>query len=396
MGVRRFRSLFSLRRMLAFCAVLICGAILATIYHNVSAEGNLAEINPSDWRLEAFFLDPEIDSGQTPIQNAVWNTGEVMSYDWVNHVITLQINYHNNNVSRTYAPGELEIRVPNFLATEKAENASVGIQEIKVGADATGTSDASALYDWYYNSDTYQNDGYFAFTNRTPFEDQTNAEGSIQITFNLESREYTDVEAFEEYVTQGFTETGIKATLNNNNQAVSNEVSFQFSRTSHYYWQRSYAQVILEPEKIYSYRGLGENPENYTWVKWKYHTNETRGARLNERMRGTFIGYSNYKISSSSFDGDEKIVERDENIAITRDDGVLIFTSPSGRRSGYFYAGYPKDQYNEELDTNVVTESIDLDVIFSDQTDWSHAYTWVSTVDLSEYAFDYSGDIVGI
>ena len=178
--------------LVVFGLFLLCAAGLAFLRTSASAEDNLAEVNPDDWRLEAFFLDIEADNGRNPVQDATWDTGELSYSNQVNRVFTLQVNYHNENMNQSYQPGELQLRVPNPFANIDKTATGFEVEAYSFGDDPIDSENPT--HDWFYNSDTYLDDGYFVFTNRVPFEAQANVEGSVQITFNLLSKQFHQID----------------------------------------------------------------------------------------------------------------------------------------------------------------------------------------------------------
>ena len=393
----RAKSIFSLKHFVIFGAVLLCLAGLAIFRMSASAEDNLAEVNPEDWRLETFFLDIEADNGRTPVQDASWDTGEVSYMEEMNRVFTLQVNYHNNNMSQTYQPGELQLRVPNPFANIDKNRAGFEVKDYSFGADPIDST--KPTHDWLYNSDTYLDDGYFVFTNRVPFDAQANMEGSVQITFNLFSRQFTQIDDFRDKVVMTFTKDHIQATLNNNPEVISNEASFTYKRTSLYNWIYSRATIELVPDKVYARDDFYENASNYIWVRWRYSVDCVTGARLQDHHDDSYIGYTDYSFTTDSIPQDVVILQKDPNITITRDSetGLTTFT-PTGSYYGtaYFYIGYPKSIYNEEAGTNIVTHDIDLNTVYSDTTEWIVMDSDEKTIDLSKYDFIYEGNVVGI
>ena len=382
--------------LVVFGLFLLCTAGLAFLRMNASAEDNLAEINPDDWRLEAFFLDIEADNGRNPVRDATWDTGELSYSNQVNRIYTLQVNYHNENMNQSYQPGELQLRVPNPFANIDKTATGFEVEAYSFGDDPIDSEDPT--HDWFYNSDTYLDDGYFVFTNRVPFEAQANVEGSVQITFNLFSKQFYQIDEYPDKVVKTFTKDHIQATLNNNPEVVSNEVSFTFKRTSIYNWRHSIATIQLTPDKVYARDDFYENAGDYIWVRWRYAIETHAGARLDESHRADFIGYSDYSVTTDSIPQDVVILQKDPNISIARDDetGITTFTSSGYCTSAYFYIGYPRSIYNEAAGTNIITQDIDLNTIYSDGVDWFLMDDDEKTIDLSLYDFIYEGNVVGI
>ncbi len=398
MRILTARSRLSLRRVAAIFAVFICAALALWTHSRATAQTELAEINADDWRLEAFFLDKE-ETAAIPQTSVTWDLGEVDRLDEFNHVYTLQVNYHNSSTDKGYAPGELEIRVPNPFSFDYRNGSSLYIQNVMIGADPTGVSDDEAQYDWTYNNESYEDDNQFIFRNRISLEEQTNFEGSIQITFNLRSTQVQQPVLFEERFASTYTSPDVAATLND--VASSNTVKFSFSRISVYDWKYSRATIMLKPEKVVSITGFGDDADNYTWIKWSYLIQDGHtGARLDQEYASDYIGFKNFKIKSEMFANDVKILSRDGNTHATRNnDGTVTIETESGNfREHFFIAGYPKDTYNDHGGINSVTEDIVLYTVYADaeDDDWYEMSRYERTVYISDYYFDYNGVIVGI
>ena len=77
------------------------------------ARAALADLNPDDWSLELILFDDDVNNGRDPLTNIDWTIDDSIPADHFTKTITLQVNYRNNNVDRTYEPGELQIVVPN-------------------------------------------------------------------------------------------------------------------------------------------------------------------------------------------------------------------------------------------------------------------------------------------
>ena len=398
----RRRSHFWLRRTIILLSIALCTSVGLFIYKSASAAVQLAEVNPDDWTLETFFLDKEQLNSES-IVDLEWDAGEADTTEEVTHVFTLQINYHSNNTPRAYAPGELEIRLDNPFLTDEAIVSGLRVRSYNIGADPEGVAASEAKYDWVYNSESYRADKVFVFRNRVPLEANTNFEGSIQITVNLSSETTQDPELFKTRFSKEYEKKQIYATLNNT--VKSNDASFKYKRIFLYDWVYSDAFIVLYADEVYSVKDLGDDANDYVWIKWRYKIEDlNRGAKLYETWRGRYIGYKKFKIVSELFqDDDIKIVDADSRISTSRDadTGEIEITpnNESNYHECYFLAGYPKSKYNDNGGINDIKENIKLYTVFADQpdtADWYLMSQYERDVKISDYSFDYNGSIVGI
>ena len=77
------------------------------------------EIVTDNWELGVVFYDSSIDNGKTPLTEISWDASDGGYAAGEPRVITVQINYKNTSAVTTYQPGELEIRIPNLIYSNK-------------------------------------------------------------------------------------------------------------------------------------------------------------------------------------------------------------------------------------------------------------------------------------
>ena len=82
---------------------------------NDTSEENGEESSTDNWELGLVFYDSTVDNGKTPLTSIDWNASDGGYEEGTPRVITVQINYKNTNAVTTYAPGELEINIPNLI-----------------------------------------------------------------------------------------------------------------------------------------------------------------------------------------------------------------------------------------------------------------------------------------
>ncbi len=216
----------------------------------------LAEINPDDWKLELLFFDSEVNKGKDPIVDEKWIIEESSKLDRFSRTVTMQINYKNETMDRTYEPGELQIVVPNPLNAAKIKDQNMTVSTT-VGANGVSYNS----YFWDYNYQNY-NTSNFVFTNHDALEESANVEGSIQVVYVISSSTEYYAEQFDGSCTHVVGEDNMKAVLNSS--AESNAASFEYSRVYNHPWTKANYRINTSVYKIQSYDGLGENADQYT------------------------------------------------------------------------------------------------------------------------------------
>ena len=128
-----------------------------------------------NWEISTVFYDSSVDNGKTPLTSINWDASDTSYLEGDPRVITVQINYDNDNAVTTYELNELMLSKPN-LAYNNNANWNV---EITVG----GNDDSHINYDWNFISGTLPSiqQPYLVFSNAKVVEEKANFEGSIQI-----------------------------------------------------------------------------------------------------------------------------------------------------------------------------------------------------------------------
>lgn len=380
-----------------FTSLLIAVGGLIFGIHN--AQAALAELNPDDWYLELVFFDSTVNKGKDPVTNEQWiidTSGVSNSYS---RNIIMQVSYRNYELDRDYAPGELQIRVPNPFASGVLSAAQLSVQ---MAVSANNSSQHS--YDWNYNSGSYNSEG-FIFTNNKTFEAGTNLDGSIQVAYAVTSNTETR-EKYEDSCTHTLDYDNLQATMNG--AITSNIAQLHYSRTYSHPWTRATYNITKTAIKLNSYDNLGEGADQYTWVRYRIggRSNESYYMSYATSSYDNYIGLSNYEMRDT-FPDDVKVLDMTGKTIEPEEDGTYDIrrkgtsnssTSPCG---SYYYCrevivGYPKDVYNAENDTLNISNTVELRGTYSDRTEEETLATSTISLDLSQFSFNYTGSTIGI
>ncbi len=357
------------------------------------ANAALAELNPDDWSLELILFDDDVNNGKDPLTSIDWTIEDSAPEDRPVKTITLQVNYRNSNVDRTYEPGELQIIVPNIYGTISA-NCRIGEEyssyclnsfdsRVAIGANYNGQSG----YDWDLTSSSYTYVSNFYFVNSTPIEENSNTEGSIQITYSLVSEDYAVEFVDEHTTTSSFMESDgspERARLNGN--IFSNGVTMNYSRHVTHIWTKPNFTITKDALQLTSYDLLGENPEDYIWVKYNF---SSASDELNEygdpiigldepssTWTGNYIvGLKEFRIIDK-FPSGLRILDMGGNEIPQDEEGYVDITEYGtyiDPNSVYYYpcsvyryhcreivVGYPKSIYNEDANTLNISNTVEL------------------------------------
>lgn len=342
----------------------------------------------SGFELKLYGFASNIDAGNTTTNNIHF---DVTSTNFTGQ-FKLQVNYTNKSVDRTYAPGELQIKVEDPTKYMFSRYNPYCYQDFRISADPKDSETKQYAFSYEYIKPTYNTEtrcfegGYLLFTNNNTIEAEQAVAGSFQITFNIDEEDVINTEGYD-----------IKAVMG---EIESNPVNVSFSVP-----ETIYTLNTSSPSKITGYGGLGENAENYIWVKLYLYSSKTniRNVKENESII--------------------KIPVEDENI-------VIITSNPSypatkegntyylnGYQYGqmsynsnpypqpYVFIGYPKDTYQGQT----VSQTFELYGTYNDmhipyhtdpiyntlQYDYSNPEKiseCTKTFDLSQFEYDGSGD----
>lgn len=354
-----------------------------------------APLNPDDWNLELAFFDSTVDDGRTPLTNEQWLLPTSYAPSDYERIVTLQITYRNEHVSRDYAPGELQIKLSNIFTTDATTAA-----QLKVAMAVGANKSTQHSYDWDYNDATINTQG-FIFTNANAIEQDANFEGTIQVVFGLTSQkeEFENWEKYEDHCTHSLEQTGIKAVMNN--AVNSNEVEFHFSRTYDHVWTHVTYNLAKTASKIKSYDNMGEGVDQYTWVRYRFGGKaiETEYMSFDTEDYQSYVGLSDYQIMDQ-FPSDVKLLTMN-GATITPDANGYVDIKQVGARNttdgqcaNEYYtcleilAGYPKSIYNENAGNMEITNSATMTGTYLDGTTMSVPAASELQLNLADFSFE--------
>ena len=386
-------------RLFGGLLVLIACAFIARL--NFTNAATLAELNPDDWNLELVFFDSTVNKGKDPLTNVNWTIdGNNLAYNGTEtRTITMQVNYKNAHVDRTYEPGELQIKVPNPYNSVN-RNSSNGQLSLQLAIGANNASQTA--YDWNYNYSNYDTGTTgWIFTNNTPIEALANVEGSIQVVYYLTSSSESR-EKYDDSCVHTTETTGMKAIMNN--VVESNTAETHFTRTYLHPWKRSTYYIKKTATKIPSLDNLGEGAGDYIWVRYRFESrgNELTQMSLTRQDYNDYIGLKNFQIRDKFPTGLR--IQDSQGTAIPQDENgyVDIMKGTTYSTSGYqtwkeIYVGYPKSVYNEAAGNLDITNKVELRGTYSDRTEEEELATATINLNLADFDFSYPpGNQVGI
>ncbi|NBI88160.1 hypothetical protein D3Z47_19010 [Lachnospiraceae bacterium] len=142
---------------------------------------------PTDnWELSTVFYDSTVNNGRTPLTEINWDASDGSYKEGTPRVITEQITYKNSNIKNNYAPGELSISIPNLIynASQNKDGSPYWQTSVVVSANEPSRTG----FDWTFmdgkTAPSEKQETYYFF-NDIPFEEKTNFEGTIQITYTI-------------------------------------------------------------------------------------------------------------------------------------------------------------------------------------------------------------------
>ena len=476
----------------------------------LDGEDDLEETD--NWELSTVFYDSTVNDSTTPLTSIDWDASDGSYKEGSPREIVVQITYKNTNAVTTYMPGDLKITIPNLAFN--ASNANLNT-EITVGAN----DDNHVGYDWdfvnHYSKITSgtivdynlpsSSMSHFIFENAKKFDEKSNFQGSIQITYKFTPKEespeagaencfhslnstqeailsYGDVleigiltsPGYPNKISNKYNESDFQyeyESVNNNpifvtfsddsklssggddwytsvyfyngsdkldmarlsaaNQSFvfhnndlkitsecrygynqfkfsmdiytystsirSNSISFNYEREYVHPWKYYDYNFTKTAEKITSLDGLGENANDYIWVKYIF------------TIGGVYRGYAYPYIHSTNMLIKDAFPEgcavlNSDMLEISPDSNNIydIYLNNIGANSNYYktsktiYVGYPKSIYNENADNLLITNTADLHVKYADSDEYTYHKNSSVSLNLADYIFEYTGDLYGI
>ena len=391
------------RHSVLFLALSLIAIVLTGFLGTAKAE--LATLNPEDWMLEVILFDMGVNNGYTPLTNVDWTINTSERNEVFDRQITMQVNYRNESVDRTYGVDELEIKINNPFYDSLDYLIK---RQMVISANGSGET----TYNWHLVGDQGET---ITVRNSVPIEEKTNTEGSIQITFALTSDVENEAEYFLDSCTKEFN-VSVRAKMND--VVESNTASIHFKRVYNHPWDRYEYGIIEEAEKIDSFEGLGDNADDYTWVRYKVRV-RTLGyetmyyTRSNSVVNGldNTIGISkNYEIKTQFPTGlaFKSSVGRD----IAQDaDGYITVNQEDTNYYGYagnyncnssivecwgVYVGYPKDVYNTAAGNLNISNEMTLFGTYDDRDYQEELDTSNISLNLADYEYELVGPTLSV
>ena len=266
---KKFNKIMSL--ILVFCMLLTL--IPTSIFTNIKAV-NANDVNNDNWEIGLKLY--ETTNGERQINNIVWDstTPEQKTYKLI-------LSYKNTISEKTYAPGEIRFEVDSILdnirdctsiiETGDFQGLVPDPYKAEFFIDADKDTDLNKKSQWSYSVETtggtYHNvPTKFIITNNETLEAATSYQGTIAITFTLDSNAIKNASAGT-YGAVFKTNDGTSISTN----------TFDFSFTS----SRLPYDLYFQAEKLRSTSGLNVDANNYYWVKYNnvYYYDSTAGVR---------------------------------------------------------------------------------------------------------------------
>ena len=381
------------------------------------ADGNQTEGNQTDddqrdgdqaddgsWALSLNIYDSEVDGGRTALTSVSWDGTQPVNDRGYSvdkgdtRTFTVQITYRNTQATKAFNKGELKIEIPDLSYEMSGAKCTA---KITVGAnDASHTN-----YDWDYKG---SKDGIMTFTNAVPVEEESNFEGSIQIAYEITSDEEKS-DSFEKYDDTCLKEFSKKLTAHlytkqdNGSFASaqdSNDVKYHYQRTYIHPWIRLEYDLKKIAQKINSFDGLKENPDDYIWVKYYFSREQktlvywgeafisaTDQYVLDELLEGAVVYNADtlekmQPVSGNTykFKTHESVWQNNQHIYINN-----------------YIVGYPKKDFKEEDGYKTIVNTGHLYGTYQDRTEPEELAKADVTVKLADFLFSYPpGNLYGI
>lgn len=380
---KKFHKIMSF--ILVICMLLTL--IPTSIFTNIKAEST-ADVNNDNWEVGLKLYD--ITSGETQVNNIIWDstTAEEKTFKVV-------ISYKNTISQKAYAPGSIQIEVDSILDNIRdchdiVINSNFGGNtpqgyDIVYFIDADKASSTNKTNQWSYSVESTGKSYYnvptkFIITNNETLEAQTSYQGTIAITFTLNSNTVKSPSAGT-YGAVFKTSDGTKLTTN----------TFDFNFTS---TKKPYS-LNIEAEKLKSSSGLREDANDYVWAKYSIDYNILSSSGVREAFgktlkisipEGAIMYDSSYAQISKSSDGTYDLGAYIEKLNIKT---LLENNVVSNAKT--FVVAFPKDIYSTTLDITAYLYGTYRDenssVLLTEKSDTRVA---------SQFELDYDGELYWI
>ncbi len=330
------------------------------------------------WELHLLYYDSETDHGETallPEQEIIWDATESSR----SRTFRIQIHYKNEKTERSWQPGELMIECPDlrslFLDGLPDEPMAMVPQ---IAADPVGTR--TPAYDWsYVREPSDSGSGYvYRFYNNVAIEEQTNCEGSIQISWPLVSSYGKNCGSFDFSASMQGT--------------VSESIHMSFTSTV--------KQIQTKKEAFKLVSGVGLPAGDYIWVRYvlssKSYTN-TPGVRHVDPQTAWFedelpdgcLVLNLQKNPVQPYSGNIYRFAPD-SFSISYSTEEMVTTC---------YVGYPRQPYGTMTLTNVVTLWGGFfmgNARYGEVSECRSISSGSAQIAVADFAFTYTGDLYGL
>ena len=359
------------------------------------------DLELDNWELSTVFYDSTVGNGKVPLTEINWNVdGSVTNTE--SRTITVLIHYKNTNAVQDYEIGDLKITVPNI-----GHNYYYSSISNWSGKDVTSTVNVGANdnnhsgYDWNFVGQSPSNyDANFSFTNNFVVEKNTNFEGTIQLVYDFSSNWRKP----NQIIYEDSVEHSISLEANLNEEIHSNEIELNYLREYIYNWKYAHYQVNIRSNKISSYDRLGDNPEDYIWVKYGIFSTVESGIRHYLYSDYPYIRVKDFDFKIPIEDGCVVYSESGSPIDIVDSNAIInanqtsyywANNSSDTGRSVYFYVGYPRDIYESISSTNIQTD-VNMYGTYEDKNDEELLVSNSTSIKLSNFEYTPTGSAYSI
>ena len=191
--------------------------------------------------------------------------------------------------------------------------------------------------------------------------------------------------------------TGFELEITPIKKVKSNTITFNYTRTYTHPWQERTYFIRKTAEALKGLDGLGENSDNYIWVKYKFNHSIT-----------TYVEYYYPYIAAQkiyikdSFPENCKVLDSSMNL-LTPANGQEYHITPAtsggvGPNSvdTSIYVGYPKSIYNEESNNLNITNTVELYGTFTYKGYEEQLATSTVNINLNNFEFTYNGELYAV
>ena len=284
-------------------------------------------------------------------------------------VVRLEIGYSREGVDKTYAPGELSIKVPGIGDAVRGRVAAA----TDVAADVAGARELS--YDWSYTwdkaTDTY------TFTNNNQIDAGETVSGSFELLWALKSRETVNL----------YSKT-LYAEMSNAGSVVASTADVKFSYES----AKDVYTASLATAALGSSDGLGADYRDFIWVKYRLNsTRELKSCGMTDARWEVSLP-EGAKVADVRNGNDTAMSYSEKDRIVT----ISMKTNLSMWYSNYqpqITVGFPREAYNG-AETAVTAKLIGT---YADYTQPEVAAQAESrfTMNADDYDFKYTGSMYG-